>query len=321
MKIFVRVMVAVVLLIGAVTVAGYFAMRRDNIPFEVLEAKYASASSRYIDLSNGTRIHYRDQGNVAGHTLLLIHGQSSSTEAWDLWTQHLNDGFRVISIDLPGHGLTRAPPDYAPSMDVFADLVDEFVRELGVERFTIVGHSMGGHAAWTFAARHPERLSSLVLISSGGLRPPGGSGSLALMGFAVQALAPLMAHIDPTIGLRMSMRASLNEGAVPEAALTRAADLLCAPGHREITLRIQMSRSRQASVEEDEKKLASIRVPTLILWGESDNVAPRKYADLFGRNIVGSEIQTYAGVGHVPQVEAAAETAARLQAFLARHRH
>jgi pimeloyl-ACP methyl ester carboxylesterase len=316
MKKILKIAVGFALVILISTLSAYFVLRRDDIAYETLETKYADTSSRYIELANEVRVHYKDLGSAHGHTLLLIHGQSSSADAWNAWSDRLRDNYRVISIDLPGHGLTRAPADYEASVDGFADVIDELVRRLGLDGFTLVGHSMGGHVAWTYAARNPDQLKALVLIASGGLRPPASGGSLALMSSAMRFFGPVMADLDPAIGLRMAMRASFNDAEVPDSSIVRAAELLRAPGHREIALRITISRGRESDVERDTASLTNIKAPTLILWGEADRVAPLSYAALFGRAIRESKVITYAGVGHVPQTQAADKTSNDLKRFL-----
>ena len=315
-KVLLKIAAGLVLSITILVIAAYVVLRRDDIAYETLEAKYEDASSRYIDLANGVCLHYRDRGSLTGQTLVLVHGQSSSADAWNVWSDRLSKDFRVIAIDLPGHGLTRAPMDYEPSLDAFADVIGELEGRLDLDGFTLVGHSMGGHVAWTFAARNPERLKALVLISSGGLRPPGGGGSLAVMSYAMGVFAPVIADLDPAFGLKMAMRASFNGAEIPASSITRAAELLRAPGHREIALRIQMSRRRESDSEHDKASLATIRAPTLILWGAADNVAPVLYADLFGRAIPHAQVITYADVGHVPQAQEAEKTADDLREFL-----
>lgn len=315
-KTLLKIAAGFVLTISIMVLAAYFALKKDDVAYEALEAKYADASSRYVDLKNGVRLHYREEGPTSGHALVLVHGQSSSSDAWRAWSDGLGKDYRVISIDLPGHGLTRAPSDYEASLTAFADVIEELVRRVDLDGFTLVGHSMGGHVAWTFATRNPEQMKALVLISSGGLRPPGGGGSLAVMSAAMSIFEPVLADLDPAFGLKMAMRASFNGADIPATSLTRAAELLRAPGHREISLRIQMSRRRHSDLEQDKSRLATIRAPTLILWGEADGVAPLRYADLFGRAIPNARVITYANVGHVPQAQAPERTADDLRAFL-----
>jgi pimeloyl-ACP methyl ester carboxylesterase len=309
----------VTITIAVITVAlggTYLAFRRADVPYALLESKYSDHASRYVALADDVRIHYREEGPADGHVLLLVHGQSASSESWREWSRQLSQTYRIISIDLPGHGLTRAPADYAPSMTKLARLIDEFATSIELTGFTVVGHSMGGHVAWTFAESFPRRTESLVLIASGGLRAPASGGSLAWMGALVNVFGPLLADLDPKFGLRMSMKTSLGGAELSEAALERAVEMASAPGHREIAMAIHLSRSREADVASDERKLARIAAPTLILWGERDEVAPISFADRFGVLIPTATVIRYPTVGHVPQVEIASQSAIDVRRFL-----
>ena len=94
------------------------ALYRPDIPYAELEAKYAVATSKYVDLPGRMRMHYRDDGDPAGPVVMLVHGFGDSFLSWDGWIQRLSPEFRVITIDLPGHGLTRAPAGYRPSHEL-----------------------------------------------------------------------------------------------------------------------------------------------------------------------------------------------------------
>ncbi len=127
------------LLVLAIAVFG----DRDISP-EVLKERYANEASRFVELDSGTVAHLRDQGSPTGEALVLVHGTNASLHTWEPWVEILGDEFRVISIDLLGHGLTgrAVEDDYSP--DGMARFVDAVTRKLGVERFHYAGNSMGG---------------------------------------------------------------------------------------------------------------------------------------------------------------------------------
>ena len=183
------------------------ALRRGDLPLETLKHKYAVPASQYMTMADGVVVHYRDEGpdkTAAGApqdeanfcqgftdkacvdrqraparipTLVMIHGFSASTRDWDDWIRILKPRYRIISLDLPGHGLTSAPAGYKASIDGYADLVDAVTARLGVRKFVIIGNSMGGGTAWDFALRHPDRLDGLVLVDAAGWsRPKGQDG-------------------------------------------------------------------------------------------------------------------------------------------------
>lgn len=80
-----------------------------DIPFATLEARYASSTSQYFDAPDGVRIHYRVEGPDTAPALLMVHGFGASLQAWEPWASQLRGRYRFITLDLPGHGLTRTP--------------------------------------------------------------------------------------------------------------------------------------------------------------------------------------------------------------------
>src|SRR5262249_2126657 len=159
-------------------VGAFFALKRDDIPYATLAAKYETAASRYIDLPGGIHMHYRDQGaaqptnGAAVPTILLIHGFSASVQTWDACALKLREQYSVVSVDLPGHGLTQAPAGYRASIENFRDAVYDFTQAMHLTRFAIAGNSMGGNVAWEYALAHPAQLDALILVDSAGWAHP-----------------------------------------------------------------------------------------------------------------------------------------------------
>ena len=154
----------------------------------LLIARYANDRSKFIDVG-GVRAHVRDQGNPDGIPLVLIHGSSGSLHEWEGWARELGAQARLISVDLPGHGLTGAWPRDEYTVEAYADFIEVLVDALNLDRFVLAGHSLGGAVAWTFAATRPDRVSQLILVDSAGYprddgetpladaaRPPAGAG-------------------------------------------------------------------------------------------------------------------------------------------------
>ena len=140
-----------------------------DIPRDKLEAKYASGASEFLNLKNGSRIHYRDEGDLYKPAIILLHGFNGSLFNFERMVPLLSKEFRLISIDLPGFGLTGAIPsmDYSTQNSIL--VINELTKHLGVEEFSIAGNSMGGGIAWRYALENPEKTQSLVLLSSSGI--------------------------------------------------------------------------------------------------------------------------------------------------------
>lgn len=135
---------------------------RPDLSPRSLEREYADDASRFTQF-DGLRLHYREEGQ--GDPMVLLHGLTANLFVWDAWAQRLSEHFRVIRLDLPGHGLTGPDPKERYGWPQVADLVVRFLDQLGVGRATLVGNSFGGAIAWQIAARHPQRVDRLVLVA------------------------------------------------------------------------------------------------------------------------------------------------------------
>lgn len=317
MKTLLRVILALVALAAIVVVGGYFAMKRDDIPYATLEQEYANPADKFIDLPSGARAHYRIQGKADGRTLVLIHGFGVNLETWEPWVKELGGEYRLISVDLPGYGLTRTPDGYKTSIAGFADFIDEFAGAIGLTRFTAVGNSMGGNTAWVLALRHPARVDALVLIDASGWRDDARAGPPPLVFQLLnnRMLAPRLADIDPKPLVKSGLEAAVvNKAYVTDAMVTRYADFVRAPGHRQMIVARRPGGDTDAVASKE--KLAAIGVPTLILWGDQDKLVPPADAQKFADAIKGSKLIMYKNIGHIPHEELAAQSASDLKTFL-----
>jgi hypothetical protein len=122
-----------------------------DLPPDVLTQRYADARSSFIDVG-GVRTHVRDTGVDAANPdaipLMLIHGSLESLDVWDGWMRQLGGRARVITVDLPGHGLTGPWARDEYTIDAYADFVEVLADTLRLDRFALGGHSMGGAVAW-----------------------------------------------------------------------------------------------------------------------------------------------------------------------------
>ena len=277
-----------------------------------LAAKYAQPPSAFLDVA-GVRLHVRDTGPRAAPAIILLHGFGASLQTWDDWARDLQADHRVIRYDMPGFGLTGADPsgDYtdARSIAVLLALLDR----VEVARASLVGNSMGGRIAWTFAALHPERVDKLVLVSPDGFASPG-------MAYGVAPKVPLMLRALPYVLPSFMLRASLapayaNPGVVTEALFTRYRDMMLAPGVR----RAIVDRMGQQVLVDPVPLLNRIEAPTLLMWGEQDGMIPFANSADYLHALPHGTLAALPGVGHLPQEEAPA-TVAIVRQFLDRSR-
>ncbi|MEO1476612.1 MAG: alpha/beta hydrolase, partial [Pseudomonadota bacterium] len=309
------VLVTIILILGA----GWLALRRGDIPYNSLEAVYTSGESEFMTLSDNVKLHYRDEGNNEQPVLVLVHGFSASLHTWEPWVQRLEDDFRVISLDLPGHGLTRTPDINKMHPGHFADVVAEVTDSLGLETFTLVGHSMGGATSWQFALKYPERLDSLVLVAASGWRQDGGDANQPLVFRLLRnpVARAILRDLDTSRLVEDALANSfVDQSFVTDEAIDRYVSLSRAPGHRDGI--IALTTGRADRLEATAERLEPLgQIPTLILQGDADNLVAASNAHLFADAIEGAELKIYPNVGHVPQEEVADQSVADFLDFLA----
>ncbi|HWS63067.1 MAG TPA: alpha/beta hydrolase [Steroidobacteraceae bacterium] len=295
--------------------AVWLKLRGPDIPYETLEAKYTNGASRFIDLPGGFHVHYQDDGDLGAPTVVLLHGYGDSYTSWEGWVQQLKTGFHLLSLDFPGHGLTRAPEGYSLSGEGLADFVDAFAAQLNLPQFAVAGNSMGGGVAWQLALRHPQRLNALILVDAAGFpneKPPA-AVPLAFKILKYPLGRALLRNIDnrPLIdeGLRTDV---FDKALVTPALVDRWAEFQRAPGHRAILMSVSMRSLMSASPE----VLRGLNVPTLILHGQNDVLIEPASAGKFAAAIPGAKVVLYPNVGHLPQIEIPQRSSADVAEFL-----
>lgn len=276
-------------------------------PRAALEAAYPGEYRTVLGLHMRTR----DSGPRSAPALILLHGFGSSLDTWEPWAKALSARYRVIRLDLPGFGLTGPDPTGDYSDQRTGALIAGLMDQLAIPRATIIGNSLGGRAAWTFAASHPERVSRLVLISPDGFASPG-------FEYGRAPEVPLVMNLMPWVGPRSLIRANLapawaHPDALPDAVLERYRDMLLAPGVRQAIL----NRTHQTILTDPAARLRSITAPTLLLWGEQDHMIPISNAQDYLRLLPRARLVRLPGLGHVPFEESPAASLPPLEAFLA----
>jgi pimeloyl-ACP methyl ester carboxylesterase len=265
-------------------------------------------------LPNGVRVHYRDEGPRGAPTVVLVHGFAASLHAWEPWVSRLKADYRVISLDLPGHGLTQAPPGYATSTEANVAVVDAVTRGLDAPRFVLAGNSMGGAVAWSYALAHPDRLDGLVLVNAAGFpaaeRREGGPAVFQLLANPLGRV--VLRNLDPRpLAARGLKQAYQDERLVTPALVDRYVELARAPGHRAM---LTAGGPRRGGATP--QTFAAIRTPTLVMVGLKDQVIPPASSRGFAEAIPGAQLVTYAEGGHVPMEQLPDASARDLRAFL-----
>ena len=304
----------VLLVLSVVLGIAFVALRTPDTDPAAMRAKYGAAPSQFVDLGGGLTVHLRDEGPRDAQVIMLLHGSNADLHTWEPWAAALRGDYRVIRFDTIGHGLTGPAPDKDYSADAMPALVGRVADKLGLGKFVLGGNSMGGGISVAYALAHQNRLAGLVLVDAGGAPKPGGEpGNIGFKLAAMPGVNQIMKWITPRAIVERSLSQSVtNQAIVAPAAVDRYWELLRYPGNREATM-IRMTAPRRTF---DPAKLAAIKVPTLILWGEEDKLIGPGAGEWYQRAIPGSTLKIYPKIGHLPQEEAPDRTLTDLKGWL-----
>ncbi|QWD22850.1 alpha/beta hydrolase [Polynucleobacter paneuropaeus] len=275
-----------------------------------LEKVYGSPKTAYVS-ALGVNIHYQDTGPSKNPIpILFLHGFGSSLQTWDAWAEDLSGEYRVISLDLPGFALTGEDPSGIYTDQRSVEVIEAFLKALRIPKVTLVGNSMGGKFAWQFAARYPDQVAKLVLISPDGYASPGMEYGKKT---EVPAIAELYRYFFSKTFLAMNLEpAYANPKTLNDALVNRYYDLMLAPGVRGAIL----ARMQQTVLQDPIPSLATIKVPTLLLWGEKDAFIPIANSNDYLKAMHNAKRVSLPNIGHLPQEEQPAIGLAALKEFL-----
>lgn len=297
---------------GLILLVGLVIIWAPDKPVSELKVRWAQPPSQFVALS-GMQVHLRDEGPRDDPVpIVLLHGTSSSLHTWQGWTEALRGQRRVIRFDLPGFALTGPQPQGDYSIDAYARFVVAMLDQLGVQNVVLGGNSLGGQIAWATAAAHPQRVQRLVLVDAAGYPFEPTSIPLGFQIARMPMLAPLMLRTLPRGMVANSVRNVYGDPAkVTPELVDLYYDMTLREGNRR-ALGVRLALPRAVGAE----SIASLRVPTLILWGGQDRLIPPDNARLFAKDIAGSQLVMFDPLGHVPHEEDPAATVAVLKKFL-----
>jgi pimeloyl-ACP methyl ester carboxylesterase len=281
-------------------------IRRDR-PAKEVEARWAAPPSQFAAV-DGMRVHYRDRGQ--GPAIVLLHGSNASLFTWEGWVETLARDHRVVTLDLPGHGLTGPDPEARYSAQEMADFLDRFATALHLERFSLAGNSMGGGVALCYALAHPDKLDKLILVDAHAYpqAPP-----LVLRLYATPIVGNIARWVTPRFAVAKSVRDVYGDPArVTSEQVDRYDDLLLRDGNREAT-RLRLSQRRDDGLP---ARLGNIHTPTLIIWGSRDRWILPANGERLAHDIPGAHLIMLDGLGHIPMEENPKASVTPVAAFL-----
>ena len=250
---------------------------------------------------NGLRVRYLEWGAAGAPPVVCVHGYTSSAEAFNAPARHFQDRFRLIVPDVRGHGESAWSPEGAYQYADQARDLGALVDELRLERFTLIGTSMGGIIAMTYAGAHPERLAGLVLNDIG---PDVEDGSKRITN-VVGSRPETFATLDDAIAWRRqaspvtASRSAEDQRELALGVLRRNAAGAWAwkmdPAY--ITQRVQQGPPRRPDLW---PALAKVPCPTLVVWGTASDVLSEAQARRMVETLPRGELVSVPGVAHAP---------------------
>lgn len=302
-----KITLYIILPIFALIAIGIFMQYQSDIPVATLKARYADASSQFINL-NGLEVHYKDEGN--GFPLLLLHGTGASLHTWDGWVESLSDTIRCIRLDLPAFGITGPNATHDYSMAAYTDFVAIFLKAMSIDSCDIAGNSLGGQIAWEFAVRNSAKIRKMILVDAAGF--PNDSDPLVFQ----LARNPVTKLLLRNIGSRALIEKSLldvyvNDDLVTESLVDRYYEFSLREGNRDAFIA-----RANTKFADNTDKLTDLKTPTLIIWGALDTWTPLSGAEQFHQRLPNSELMIFEDTGHVPMEEIPQKTARAARAFL-----
>ncbi len=259
-----------------------------------------TGTSRALDV-NGLRMHYLDWGSPEAPPIVCVHGYTSSAQAFNALARRFHDRHRFVAADVRGHGesgwSTAGAYQYADQAADLAALVDK----LGLARFTLVGTSMGGIIAMTYAGAHPDRLARLVINDIG---PDVEAGSQRITQMVVSRPDDF-ATLDEAMAYRRAM-SPIVAGRSPEDQRELALGVLrqrtdgrwiwkMDPEY--IRQRVRIGPPQRPALW---PALARVACPTLVVWGSDSDVLSQAQARRMVETLPKGELVTVPGVAHAP---------------------
>ena len=265
---------------------------------------------RLIPLT-GADLHVYETGPADGPAVLLLHGFLGAADAWQDVLPALA-GYRVVAVDLPGAGRSPAARTRDWTAERAADLLAELLDALGLAAPAVVGSQLGGSLAAWLAARHPDRVSRLVVMAAGALGENATNLGLYRL-LAAPVLGPVVARTLPRRRFAQRWAAAHGPGFVPDPV---SVDRWHRQLRRQGAAMARFGLGVRLSYDRSPDALAGLPVPTLLLFGAADPLVPPSTGERFARLLPASRLVLLPGCGDFPHEERPGEVGAAVAEFL-----
>jgi pimeloyl-ACP methyl ester carboxylesterase len=269
------------------------------------------AMKKTAQLPDGVTLAYIDTGNPTGPPVVLIHGYTDNARDWVPVLPYLSKRFRLILVDIRGHGKSSKPECCYTRLD-FAYDIKLLLDALSIRQADVIGHSLGSIIAQTFAEYWPEHTDRVVLVSSTGGRPPG-STAPPQFDFAAE-IRKLKDPIDPDSPFMIAWWDSPTP-VNPDFIRRQRQDAAAIP--LKVWLAVLDEALPNATIYADlQSTLPRLKAPTLLIWGSKDPIMEEPMRKTLRDALPGAQVKIFEGLGHNPFWEDPAAVARVINAFL-----
>lgn len=269
--------------------------------------------------SSGLRIHWQAWGHSEGTPIVLLHGLRGFSGTWRTLAEALNEGYRLVALDQRGRGESDWDPGHNYYTDAYVADLEAVVDQLALQRFALIGHSMGGTTSYVYADRHPDRVAALVIEDI----VPGSS----IAGPGAKRVVDEMAHMPEAFESRDAARSywrALRPTIGTEAIEQRLDESLRELPNGTLLWRYDARGISSTRVTPDSARLVDLwpivdrlQVPTLIIRGERSDFCPKTTVDDIRRRNPRVESVTIEGASHYVHDDAPTAFAENVATFLA----
>jgi non-heme chloroperoxidase len=254
-----------------------------------------------VELDNGVRLPYAEQGGPEGVPVVLLHGLTDSWRSFEPVLPHLPESIHAYAVTVRGHGDAGRPGSYG--LSDFVDDLAQFLDAVGLDSAVVAGHSMGSIIATRFAIDHPDRVDALVIM--------GAAASFARVGLEEMSaeLAAMTEPVDPDY-LRGFQESTIARPVAPgliDAAVSES---------MKVSLETFRRALDETCIVDFSGELGRIGAPTLVVWGEQDTICPRSEQDALLAAIPNARLVVHDGGGHAMHWEDPERCAWELAEFI-----
>lgn len=300
-------LLVVVLVAALVSACSRQGLYEAAIQLERSSAGLEAATTRVGDLDIA---YLRNAEANPGDTIVMVHGFGANKDNWTRLADQLTDDFNVYAIDLPGHGDSSKPLDLGYTLDEQTGHLAGILTALDIDRFHMMGNSMGGAITALFAARYPERIKTAVLFDPAGIF----EHESELVDLVREGDNPLIPS-KPGDLKRLMDFALEEEPFVPWPILGVLEDKAIA--NQDIN-RVIFAAIRDSGFESAfRQQITRIQDPVLVVWGKQDRIIDYRNGALFVEAIPDARLELLDGIGHAPMLEAPERSAQLFRTFLA----